>query len=625
MSEGLSPSPEELGQVREFSRTHSQAERDETARQILDQRKQHFERQKNLSSETEQTEIARAEKEKYIESVTGEVGEMRDFLSKAENSIFTRLANFRHLRKTKQSLPTREEELVVLQSELETLSDSLGDLNQQKLVRDEMDRAKDILGEFWQGQSETWQKFEKSERARDVKNVCVDNNCFMVHAIHPTYTPGNNSLLKKGSTWQEKLQIMLALEPTISASTVHKGDNGNDNLWARMGVVLSGGRVASACRRDAATVATDVQTREKAADWTQIEDLVQGAIKDRTSSYNEFVVERPEVAGFFYCMDEEGPKSENPRTVDFGEVQPILAEYEIPLFIMQGGRMYEPVFDESGKLTGPGRELKPEDVVSAKYDINGQRSYLVESIFEEAPIKEEKFAQEEMRRVAGFQCGQEQFYQTLGLEIVGGKNLSHVPEEPYQSDGYEHISDYHIREGQTIISLGEIQRGRERSKIFISSEDGKVVIKRYKKDGTSLLKRTHSQVEGLTDEGYIDVNVSGYQSGEGLEKNIFSFEDYLDQIDKAIAKVLQQIEKDKAKRGGEDISVKMGESRFGNLCFHLSGFAEEAKKNGYDDLAQKALEVADKYISRDNIQEVVQRRVGKNGNFRLTREDLKIE
>jgi hypothetical protein len=62
--------------------------------------------------------------------------------------------------------------------------------------------------------------------------------------------------------------------------------------------------------------------------------------------------------------------------------------------------------------------------------------------------------------------------------------------------------------------------------------------------------------------------------------------------------------------------------RLKNLAFNLFGFSEEAVRAGDQDVADQAIELANKIVPKKEYQEIVDRRFDKEGNFLITEEDL---
>ena len=227
---GYATGTEELSKIKEFSRDQHPNERNQVAQEIRAKRSTYFARQHNLESNIIDRESVLTEKQQRVDEVAAKIKELEAYLDTHCQNIFQKITHFFDIRNNRRELGKTKVEAEVLFQEAHEINAALEDLRNQKLDRLEISEAREALNEFYQGESAAWHEYEEEEKARDVKNVCLDNNCAMVHGIHPSFTPFNNSLLDQGTSWQEKLKILLALEPTVSASTVQDGDNGNHNL-----------------------------------------------------------------------------------------------------------------------------------------------------------------------------------------------------------------------------------------------------------------------------------------------------------------------------------------------------------------------------------------------------------
>ena len=59
------------------------------------------------------------------------------------------------------------------------------------------------------------------------------------------------------------------------------------------------------------------------------------------------------------------------------------------------------------------------------------------------------------------------------------------------------------------------------------------------------------------------------------------------------------------------------------LAFYLYGFGEQAERFGDNETATRAFELADKVLPKEKYQEIIAKRIGPAGKFRVTMEDLK--
>ena len=157
---------------------------------------------------------------------------------------------------------------------------------------------------------------------RSVEETALRNNVFFVHTIneHPVLRHNENSNVSKEATFEDDLDILLALEPSISASSVSSGvdeDGMVSGLWSKSGGVLIGrGHISAASIRDMGTVSQGIQNRKVFGEMggkstEEIDLVIQNANRvhpNEIGGYNEIVINNPEVSGYFSPgeMDTEG-------------------------------------------------------------------------------------------------------------------------------------------------------------------------------------------------------------------------------------------------------------------------------------------------------------------------------
>lgn len=136
----------------------------------------------------------------------------------------------------------------------------------------------------------------------DVSEVMKDKNAFFVHMIQVTdqfdVSVTNKSINTNKLSASQKLDLVYGLSPTLSASTIrpHKND---ETFNGGFGVIFSHGEIAHAHQGDAATRAVSLTERDVLTGVKKEKQDVDNAIEKETSSYNEFVLKNPEVAGGF--------------------------------------------------------------------------------------------------------------------------------------------------------------------------------------------------------------------------------------------------------------------------------------------------------------------------------------
>jgi hypothetical protein len=144
---------------------------------------------------------------------------------------------------------------------------------------------------------------------------------FFVHTINenPALRHNENSNVSQEATFEDDLDILLALGPSVSASSVAPGmdeDGMVSGLWSKTGgVLISRGHISAASVQDIGTVSRGIQDRTVFGEANQsveeIDAVIQNAnrvLPDEIGGYNELVINNPEVSGYFSPgeMDTDG-------------------------------------------------------------------------------------------------------------------------------------------------------------------------------------------------------------------------------------------------------------------------------------------------------------------------------
>jgi hypothetical protein len=627
-----------FSQIYSFSRD----ERKNIQPQIDTLRSDYNTRQAEVKVDIQKNETLLVEQNEKIEIVAREVEALRTSLQEKKNSTLAKLLGFFKLdqsidprvKKASESFKTGELGQIETFNLAHSLNEQLTQLRQVEEDRHELDEAENVLGEFWRNQSEAWKSHEKDEQVRDVTNMCLTNNCALVHAIHPSFIPSNNSLLNPGTSWQEKFKILLALEPVVASSTVHEGDDGNANLWCKMGVIVGGGRIQSAFPHDAATMATGIKDRDDHTDkqtGTDLNNQISKAIDDRGNGYNEIVVQDPEYAGFFVCLDSStNPYEDASKTMaDITEITKMTQEFNIPLYAMKKGKFYQTTINGDGGI-GVGEETALASLVNSRYDIDGRREDVIESILDGAPIKKERVANVEANLVNCQQSGREYYWLLKAKQLISSGEIANRETTPYHRETKNGMSEggSQFVEGAPVISLGEVLKGKEKSQFFISSStffdpqinenrtDHYLNSRKWEKDGRVVVGLEYSSDN---DKGIKNDSINSI--GLIAEGKIQTVDDLIAQTKKSIDEEIKIRDEHWQKYKNESWFSDDSE-RINNAIFHLYGVGEEAGKNGDLETQTKVFEAANQLYPKDKYQEIISKRLDEQGNFHLTREEL---
>lgn len=161
---------------------------------------------------------------------------------------------------------------------------------------------------------------ENLAKQPSIPSIMERSNAFFVHMTMPESDLGahesfdmNNSNVHK-ATIEDEVDLILALEPSISTSSVVSGrdESGNrSGLWgAESGLLIAGGRISAASTEDLASV--PVGLKERTPDINRQEGVVTtpdeiarvASQRQGDNRWNELIVNNPEAAGYFVSVRE---------------------------------------------------------------------------------------------------------------------------------------------------------------------------------------------------------------------------------------------------------------------------------------------------------------------------------
>lgn len=244
---------------------------------------------------------------------------LRSEIESKKSSIISRILEFRKIRESEtklrrqESLLTDYERRLVQKKEFVEAYDYL--IGEETKLAVLMEDAHKENAEF---DAKKQEAFLEEERNRDIKNLTKKHGVFFVHdVVDGEWKPSanNRSINTKQLDFNNQLDILHGLEPTISTSTLHEDSRQNTFGEYSFGVLLSGGRVLGGDKSDAGSVAIDRKNRYISKE-KRTPEAIENAILRKTfasekedakgnTDYNELVVENPEIAGVCVKWSEE--------------------------------------------------------------------------------------------------------------------------------------------------------------------------------------------------------------------------------------------------------------------------------------------------------------------------------
>ena len=276
--------------------------------------------------------------------------------------------------------------------------------------------------------------------ARSVEQVTLRNNVFIVHTLAEGGVQHHNanSNVSEKATYEDDIDIMLALEPSVSASSVTPGKKAT--LWSADGFLLTGGHISEAASSDRGTFAHGIKKRggdrEDTNSSVEEIDTFLGRKGQRYDdnygrigfhSMNEAVVNNPEVFGFFQQAEKDadgrywaynlGTKKDRAEAAKMRRYRPAafdtnLANYRrrfavaqergVPLYIMTPDReVYECLGVNDDGTVETGRQLTPQEVAAGRAGWSSdKRKEVGEKLLQKGIFRGEK-TQEEAKQIIG--------------------------------------------------------------------------------------------------------------------------------------------------------------------------------------------------------------------------------
>lgn len=416
----------------------------------------------------------------------------------------------------------------------------------------------------------------------DVREFMRKYEVFFVHAMHKEVQTPWSSGLHKGVDWSTQLKILLALEPTLSTSTVKAGAT-ERNFWTNMGVILNRGSVLGGGAGDIGSTGKGLRKREFGGGcipWAKqdIEGISRAITATTRDDYNELVVESPRIAGFFMLTDEVGfPFARVHREPPAEEIFQKLETLRMPIFAITEGKIYR----TNGFDSKSGRVLKEKEPVTLEE--------ILQQPFELSPAQKEEIKEE---------------------LLLDSPFISESPENGYINLRMHGQTMYIELNVETILS-----RAQQEGEIEIARTASEAARVRYVIwDGVLFREgeRKHEKHSGYQDQIRKRAHVSPFalEKGDPLEKErIKNNEEYLLVMERVLSKLRKEGRPETLNRS----------------AFHLYGFAEEARRFGDNETAQRAETLANQVLSKEEYSDVVARRLDAQGRFRITREELEGE
>ena len=622
--------------ARDFSREQMPEERAAVAQEIKQSRKEHFDKQKSLKDQlgslVENAEAKRmesAEVRTRLESVEQQLNER-------SGNIVKQLFYYRTINKLKAEIAAGkvdEERIARELADLEAASTQTETLSRD---RSSLQSARTNLDEFYGHADEAWNNYEDDRDAGNVTNVLQQRGTLLVHAFqNPVFSPSDeNGVLRKEIGWRNKLDLLMALEPSISASAV---DEQHPKTFAPVGVVLGDGQITAASARDMGTRIADRNTRSVAVSRPdRVRDQIDSALSPERAGqgWTEFVVNEPKVAGIFFRVESDGSLAdlEIGSDTNVPEVVAAAQERHLPIFALRDGSLYKMEAEEALALAKPTESTSMERVGLA-YETHTNREYprfahgkenafspkdladlphgadpaareaIIERFMSDSPFQLRQFP--EALLIESRAEGRARYRFLTGVAEDQNEHPAVIP--AYTVGNVDPIEATILSTTPGPTSLDHVVRLKDGSRAIWRENRNRV--------GDPSRYRAGSEYHG---DRLVDTEAPLIVGGFYVpsEKPFSNTHDIIGAVKKELDKFSE------AMQGGDDRSNMVLQNASVRIASFLYGMSEEARAAGDSETAELAERVASQGFSVDDYRDVVQGRVSENGTFKLTREEL---
>ncbi len=370
----------------DFSKRYSRAGRKEIADEIRELRFQYFkkekgnpERQETIAGQEKSIEALQKEKDLIEE----EIRALEDEVEQQKASLWHKISSMFRKNEIEQELQLdpKKKKLEDLKKDIEGRLKIIGETESVILDISSLDEAKTKLAEFYKEQSDLKSSFESEEKERDIETLSKDKGYIFLHGI-PTKnrnmnnTAENNPAMKtSGMSTEDKLSLLMGLEPTVSASVLKEGQQDAQTYYT-FGVILGGGKVLSAYKEDSGTLAESLYSRRSKYDretkqtsiqpniTAHLDEAVNAPVESRNwGKYNEIVVEQPKVAGLYINLSQ---LNNNYDRIGIGELKRYSEIMNLPIYALKDGEIYPFDIDSKIGVMDDGRKYQKENAFEAE-------------------------------------------------------------------------------------------------------------------------------------------------------------------------------------------------------------------------------------------------------------------
>ena len=575
-----SPKPA-LPEVRRYTKEQAPEARTGLAQHIRGERQAYFKEKADFDTQIASLVQEINEHRSGLEWVKTELEQLSNQLETNKANRLTELLNFFKNRElTKQIVDKRQRitGYIRLLEDREVLKDAL-----EKLIKDNsaLVSVRQRIPEFYREQTEELRQYEEERAFRDVAEISRRHNVVLIHAMHPEGIAVHHNLVwdtDRRASLEQKLDAVLALQPSLSCSSIGAGENVGQ-MWGAMGVILKGGTVELASAGDLVSEAVGVKNRTTDHAPDREREAITEAINGKGRGYNELAVSDPQIAGFFINVEEDGSvtgaHSFVASVMEHAALAKVLEKYQMPIYGLKEGEPHRLSFDEQQQIFVLDKPLSREQVLDSPYQLTSERRQeYVDKLMTEAIFR----------------------YRSLEAQGV----------------------DYATRGRLVYLELGHTRLSQANSEVYeVPILGGRVVVRQTAEglvEEITYTNPTKAPREWTVKTGELPHN--SLRVGDLSDESPGTVEEYLELAERSLIKINQELIEARTVAEVERlVSWKTIET------YHLYGFAQQAGLSGDFLTQEQAEEVAGRYLKKQTYVDAMEKRA--NGQtLRILMEDI---
>ncbi|PIR93826.1 hypothetical protein COT97_04715 [Candidatus Falkowbacteria bacterium CG10_big_fil_rev_8_21_14_0_10_39_11] len=322
-------------------------------------------------------------------------------LIKRSRNIFSRTLNWLKINEIQNRIHKMEVLISEYQESFAAAHEVMVLLEIQAKDEREIDHLKEQITDFRGRGREAYKKlveFQALQAAREVSGICRRHNCLLIHSFSVDLDPSSQTsvLINKGEGigFEKKIDIITGLSPELSTTSfrLNLPEGEKKDSWFiadGVGLILKGGQVSEISRSDAGTSVRGM-TRESSQvqesnNVAELEDDLDQAIHHKTSSHNEITIKKPEIGGLIFSVSNASPN----EIIDHRHLPSMVKkinQMQLPIYIQtSAGKIFRAeLVNERILVHG---EVNIDNILDKSFAVDDdKKKEAQEAIFNDAPF-----------------------------------------------------------------------------------------------------------------------------------------------------------------------------------------------------------------------------------------------